>query len=122
MLKKLSIGLLCAGVFCSAHAYKAMPLTKDYVLKPNIVTTIKNYWPTTLTAHCTIALEDRVPATVQFTVTHKEGSINDNPLPEGSVFYLQIENGATFNITAARGASVDILNHGNKDVTASCSL
>lgn len=126
MLRKIGFTLLCAAGMLSTPAFSTTNviltpgLSLEYELKPNNPITLANilYW--TIKANCTINSHDlQTPLSV--TMLRKTGSVNDITLTTNQLLELVVHSGENLKITAESGAKVELVNHGENLVTATCS-
>lgn len=125
MLRKIGLGLLCAGaLFNTAASAATHALTQgvsvEYVLPSNEPQVFANSFFWKISATCSVTSEDE---STQLLVEglSKKGSINDLPLQSGDSVVITVHNGDKFNLSADSGAKVSLTNLGEHSLSASCS-
>jgi hypothetical protein len=92
----------------------------EYELPVNDPQVFSNIFFWTLKATC-IIVSDTAANPISVKMLRKTGSVNDTPLTTGDSLGLIVQPGDKINITAVSGAKVELVNHGNKTIKASCT-
>lgn len=126
MMRKIGIGLLCAGGLFSTQAFTmtdhvfTQGLAVEYELPPHAPQSFANIFFWTIKAVCTVVSE--VPNnTISIKMLHKTGEVNGIPLTVGDTTLFSAHSGDKLYITANSGAKVELLNLGDVSIKASCA-
>lgn len=116
----LSTNLLSQNVFAAPmHVFQAGPAA-EYILPVEEPQIIANVFLWTVKATCKVTSENESNL-LAFEVRRKSGSLNGTKLSVGDTMSLLVYNNDKFIITAAPGAQVELVNHGEQKVRALCS-
>ncbi len=126
MIRKIGLALLYTSSFLSTNLFAAtehlftQAPSYEFILPTNEPQIFTNSFFWSIQARCTIVSEiESTPLT--FTVIRKTGSLNGIPLTKGDTVELIVHPGDDIFITAASGGRVELTNHGETTITATCS-
>lgn len=125
MLRKISLGLLCAGALFNTAASAAthaltQGLSIEYVLPANDPQIFTNSFFGKITATCTAGTEDQQTDLLVEGLS-KKITINNLPLENNKSVTITIHNGDKFILVAESGSKVSLTNLGEHSLSASCS-
>lgn len=126
MLRKISCGLLCAGMLFTSANTLAMNHTftpgvsLEYELPPNDPQLFTNSWFWEITATCTIHTKDG-HNDILVEVLKKKGKINGKILTEGDTLLMTVHHNDKLAITAESAGKVKLTNLGSHTVEANCT-
>lgn len=126
MLRKIGLTLLCAGALLSQNTFSATEHTfglasaYEFILPPNVPQVFSNIFFWSVDAKCNIISESESNL-FSFTVLRKSGSLNNISLSQGDAMVLVVHPGDQLHITAASGGRVELTNHGDSTIKATCS-
>ncbi len=125
MLRKIGFTLLFATGLFSTSAFSvtehvfSQASVYDFTLPPDEPQIFANTFFWAVEAKCTI-LSDNEENPFSFTVLRKTGSLNGVNLSKGDTMDLIVHPGEQLHISAASGSRVELINHGDKTIKASC--
>lgn len=126
MIRKIGLALLCTcglyntGSFSMENHIFTQGVAIEYELPVNDPQVFSNIFFWTLKATCVI-VSDIAENPISVKMLRKTGSVNDTQLITGDSMGLVVQPGDRLNITAVSGAKVELVNHGNKTIKATCS-
>jgi len=126
MLRKIGLTMLCtAALFSNAvsateHSFSAMTSAYEFTLPPNVPQVFNNIFFWSVEAKCNIKSESESNL-FSFTVLRKSGSLNNISLSQGDAMVLVVHPGDQLHITAASGGRVELTNHGESTIKATCT-
>ncbi len=125
MMRKISLTLACVGTLLAPNAFSTTEhlFTQgraiEYELPPHDPQIFSNIFFWKLQATCTI-ISDITTSPFAAKMLRKTGTINDILLSTGDSLALVIQTGDKLFITADSGAKVEMINHGETKIIASC--
>ncbi len=126
MLRKIGLtvlfatGLFSASTFSATEQTFSIASTYDFTLPPNVPQVFNNIFFWAVDAKCSISSTSDSNL-FSFTVLRKAGSLNGIPLSQGDAMVLVVHPGDMIHITAESGGRVELTNHGETTIKASCS-
>ena len=126
MLRKIGLTALCATALFSTNTFSAtehtfsMATTYEFTLPPNVPQVFNNMFFWAVEAKCNIMSQSESNL-FSFTVLRKSGSLNNIALSQGDAMVLVVHPGDQIHITAASGGRVELTNHGDSAIKATCS-
>jgi len=126
MIRKIGLALLCTCCLYNTNSFSmenhifTQGVGIEYELPVNDPQVFSNIFFWTLKATC-IIVSDTAANPISVKMLRKTGSVNDTPLTTGDSLGLIVQPGDKINITAVSGAKVELVNHGNKTIKASCT-
>ena len=125
MLRKIGLTVLSAASLFSTSTFSAtehvfgMSAPYEFTLPPNVPQVFSNVFFWSVEANCNISSKSENNL-FSFTVLRKSGSLNNIPLSEGDAMALVVHPGDILHITAVSGGRIELTNHGESAITASC--
>ena len=125
-MRKFWLPFFCALSFFTSNAFATtnhvffQGLSVEYELPVNDPQIFSNIFFWTVKASCTI-ISGTPENPFNVTMLRKTGSVNEIMLTSGDSMDIVVQLGDKLNITAVSGAKVELVNHGNTSVKASCS-
>ena len=125
MLRKIGLTMLCATALLSTNAFSVtehtfnIASTYEFTLPSNEPQVFTNIFFYSIDATCTI-ISDAQDNPFNFTILRKSGSLNGIPLSTGSTMDLIVHPGDKLHITAVSGGRMELTNHGENTMKASC--
>ncbi len=126
MIHKIGLAVLCAtGLFSSSAACAtehtfSQAAAYEFTLPSNEPQIFTNNFFGTISAKCTVMSESE-DNPFSFTILRKSGSLNGIELSKGDSMKLVVHPGDQLYISAASGARVELINSGDKAMSASCT-
>lgn len=126
MLRKIGLTVLCATALFSTNTFSAtehsfsLASNYEFILPPNVPQVFNNIFFWSIDANCSITSKSDSNL-FSFTVLRKSGSLNSISLSQGDAMVLVVHPGDRLHITAASGGRVELTNHGETAIKASCS-
>lgn len=130
MLRKIGFTLLGMVVSLSTPCYSMMShslqkgITIEFDLPPHDPQLFINYMFWTVEANCKITAEDKNEENsieLFAEALAKKGKVNGIPLAAGQTMQLTLKSGDNLKLSADSGAKVQITNHNEHTVRATCS-
>ena len=126
MLRKIVFFMCFSFCMMSSSAFSAsehvfrMGSSYEFTLPPNTPQVFNNifFWP--VSADCNI-ISTSDNNLFSFTVLRKAGSLNNIPLSQGDAMVLVVHPGDIIHITAESGGRIELTNHSDTAIKASCS-
>jgi len=126
MLRKIGLTALFSACIFSSSAFSAtqqlfsLASSYEFTLPPNAPQVFNNifFWP--INANCSITSNNESNL-FSFTVLRKAGSLNSISLSQGDAMVLVVRPGDVIHITAESGGRIELTNHGDSEIKASCS-
>ena len=128
MIKKISSMILSAALGFCTQSYAVAPIQQfrlgmgmEYVLPVNEPQVFANPIIFTIKAVCTVTSENESNL-LSFSVLRKSGTFNGTKLLTGDSMSYIVHNDETISITALPGAQVELVNLGEQNIMATCSV
>lgn len=127
MLRKIGVGLLCAGsLLCASNAFSttehilSQGLAVEYEFQPNNPQVFSNIFFWTIRASCTV-VSNTPDHLMAAKMLHKTGAVNGRALSSGDEIVIMSQPGDVLQITADPGSKVELTNRGTDIIRASCT-
>lgn len=126
MLRKMGLTALFSACIFSSGAFSAteqlfsMASSYEFTLPPNAPQVFNNVFFWAINANCSITSSNESNL-FSFTVLRKAGSLNSIPLSQGDAMVLVVHPGDVIHITAESGGRIELTNHGDSAIKATCS-
>ncbi len=125
MMRKIGLFLIgsvlfSTNAFATTNHVFAPGLAIEYELPTNDPQVFSNVLFWTIKATCTI-VSDSPESHISIKMIRKTGSVNDLPLNAEQPVELIVKQGDKLNITANSGAQVELINHSEQTIKASCA-
>jgi hypothetical protein len=127
MLRKTGLAVLYALSLSSTplfsateHTFNSMGASYEFTLPPNVPQIFNNVFYWTIEAKCSISSSNESNL-FSFTVLRKSGALNNINLSQGDAMVLIVHPGDQLHITAVAGGRVELTNHGEETIKATCS-
>ena len=125
MLRKIGLtvliatGLFSTSTFSATEQVFGMASSYEFTLPPNVPQVFSNIFFWSVDAKCSISSSNDSNL-FSFTVLRKAGSLNNIPLSQGDAMVLVVHPGDIIHITAESGGRIELTNHGETTIKASC--
>jgi hypothetical protein len=126
MLRKFGLGLLCIAASFSSSVYSMgthtlqLGTTLEIELPSNDPQTFINYMFWAVEANCRITTVDESNDLFALALA-KKGNVNNQELRAGESLMVTVHQGDILKLGADSGAKVEITNHGQHTVKATCT-
>lgn len=126
MIRKIALTVLCATSLLSNNGFSTTEdimsiqgVVYPILLSPNEPHIIPNTFFWSIDLKCTILSNTEINP-LSLEVLKKSGTLNGIPLSVGDKMAMDVRTGEQLYITAVSGASVEVTNQGESEVTANC--
>ncbi|MFC3909349.1 hypothetical protein ACFORL_09730 [Legionella dresdenensis] len=125
MLRKIGLGLLCAGALLAtdtavARVHELAPrMTLKYTLEPGQPEVLTNFTLWTINAECTINTEDDADI-IHVRALNRSGEIDNIKLKTNEELDVLVRNNQVLKLKAESAAKVELVNNGEHVLVATC--